>query len=253
MLRRARGAARALARYRDGLARASPRPSTSYHLASRRIERETVRRNPEVKTFSSEKTPRASVSRAANGRPIAKSAKTEDVVAFEARLAVKMDHIWFRTYNRVLKRDAEAAWGLTMRERWRRTFMDGEAYAVVYWHKFSVVKTFWDIGGWPFGGVLVIGAACAWTVASALTSLGIVGFVVVGKMLGVGDQAISVIEFVAGGWERWTGTEAKHMVTALTVLVTYRTSYYTLPVILFTYEELYQFAMRFRTLVRWLR
>ena len=87
-----------------------------------------------------------------------------------------------------------------------------------------------------------------------ITGLGIIGFVVVGKAIGAGEAAVGALASLASAFEYATGFAAQDgLVSSLALLVTYRTSYYTLPVILFAYEELYHVARRLMRLSRWAR
>tara|TARA_A100001234_G_scaffold196694_1_gene186337 strand:+ start:163 stop:540 length:378 start_codon:yes stop_codon:yes gene_type:complete len=121
-------------------------------------------------------------------------------------------------------------------------------------NKFRVVRIFATIGGVPFVAFAAFGTYAAWKACVLITGLGIIGFVVVGKAIGAGEAAVGALASLASAFEYATGFAAQDgLVSSLALLVTYRTSYYTLPVILFAYEELYHVARRLMRLSRWAR
>ena len=169
----------------------------------------------------------------------------------------------FRTWSRVLSnRPLEETWGSTIRERWRRTYAtekpDGTrstrlGLQMLASNKFRVVLgVFATIGGVPFVVFAAFGTYAAWKACVLITGLGIIGFVVVGKAIGAGEAAVGALASLAAAFEYATGFAAQDgLVSSLALLVTYRTSYYTLPVILFAYEELCHVARRLMRLSRW--
>jgi hypothetical protein len=170
----------------------------------------------------------------------------------------------FRTWYRVLSnRPLEETWGRTIRERWRRTYAtrtpDGTrstrvGLQMLATNKFRVVRVFVKIGGVPFVAFAAFGAYAAWKACVLITGLGIIGFVVVGKAVGAGEAAVSALASLASAFEYCTGFAAQDgLVSSLALLVTLRTQYYTLPVILFAYEEVYHVARRLMRLSRWAR
>jgi len=170
----------------------------------------------------------------------------------------------FRTWYRVLSnRPLEETWGRTIRERWRRTYAtrtpDGTrstrvGLQMLATNKFRVVRVFAKIGGVPFVAFAAFGAYVAWKACVLITGLGIIGFVVVGKAVGAGEAAVNALAYLASAFEYCTGFAAQDgLVSSLALLVTLRTQYYTLPVILFAYEEVYHVARRLMRLSRWAR
>lgn len=192
------------------------------------------------------------------------SSSTEPTESLTARGELFASPLRFRTWSRVLSnRPLEETWGSTIRERWRRTYAtekpDGTrstrlGLQMLASNKFRVVRVFATIGGVPFVAFAAFGTYAAWKACVLITGLGIIGFVVVGKAIGAGEAAVGALASLASAFEYATGFAAQDgLVSSLALLVTYRTSYYTLPVILFAYEELYHVARRLMRLSRWAR
>ena len=192
------------------------------------------------------------------------SSSTEPTESLTARGELFASPLRFRTWSRVLSnRPLEETWGSTVRERWRRTYAtekpDGTrstrlGLQMLASNKFRVVRVFATIGGVPFVAFAAFGTYAAWKACVLITGLGIIGFVVVGKAIGAGEAAVGALASLASAFEYATGFAAQDgLVSSLALLVTYRTSYYTLPVILFAYEELYHVARRLMRLSRWAR
>ena len=192
------------------------------------------------------------------------SSSTEPTESLTARGELFASPLRFRTWSRVLSnRPLEETWGSTIRERWWRTYAtekpDGTrstrlGLQMLASNKFRVVRVFATIGGVPFVAFAAFGTYAAWKACVLITGLGIIGFVVVGKAIGAGEAAVGALASLASAFEYATGFAAQDgLVSSLALLVTYRTSYYTLPVILFAYEELYHVARRLMRLSRWAR
>ena len=192
------------------------------------------------------------------------SSSKEPTESLTARGELFASPLRFRTWSRVLSnRPLEETWGSTVRERWRRTYAtekpDGTrstrlGLQMLASNKFRVVRVFATIGGVPFVAFAAFGTYAAWKACVLITGLGIIGFVVVGKAIGAGEAAVGALASLASAFEYATGFAAQDgLVSSLALLVTYRTSYYTLPVILFAYEELYHVARRLMRLSRWAR
>ena len=192
------------------------------------------------------------------------SSSTEPTESLTARGELFASPLRFRTWSRVLSnRPLEETWGSTIRERWRRAHATEKpcgtrstrlGLQMLASNKFRVVRVFATIGGVPFVAFAAFGTYAAWKACVLITGLGIIGFVVVGKAIGAGEAAVGALASLASAFEYATGFAAQDgLVSSLALLVTYRTSYYTLPVILFAYEELYHVARRLMRLSRWAR
>jgi hypothetical protein len=114
-----------------------------------------------------------------------------------------------------------------------------------------MVKFFLRIGRAPFAATFALGAYVSLKVCTLVSLLGMVGFLVVAKVVGAGDWAVGALAAVREGFQYVTGRQAG-FTECVSALVSYRTMYYTLPVVLFAYEELHYFAARFRRFARWL-
>lgn len=218
----------------------------------------TPTREADPRTSTSSSTGASSAASAASADP---DPTTESFTAKGELLASPLN---FRTWYRVLSnRPLEETWGRTIRERWRRTYAtrtpDGTrstrvGLQMLATNKFRVVRVFAKIGGVPFVAFAAFGAYVAWKACVLITGLGIIGFVVVGKAVGAGEAAVNALASLASAFEYCTGFAAQDgLVSSLALLVTLRTQYYTLPVILFAYEEMYHVAKRLMRLSRWAR
>jgi hypothetical protein len=157
----------------------------------------------------------------------------------------------FRTFHRSHRSRADETFGSTMRERWRRTFSNKLAFAELYSNKFEVVKFFIRFYGAPFAAMFVLACCSSYAACMCVSVFGMIGFVLFAKLVGAGDWALSALDFMKDGFQYLTGIQGSFF-ASLSALVMYRTTYYTLPVVLFAYEELYYFAARFRRFARWL-
>lgn len=175
----------------------------------------------------------------------------------------------FRTWN-LHQPAVSETWGRTIRERWRRTYLGQDVSklkldwfsrrfawrtvrSAVYDNKGRVLLKFWMTGGWTFVATYVTGMMMTFALAGPITVMGLIGFMTVAKMVGAGELARWTIESVFNATERVTGLDREFGMFIPTAFVVYRMQYYTLPVILFAYEEMYYFSNRLRSLARWLR
>ena len=193
----------------------------------------------------------------------------EKILAFAVRQSGPT--LMFRTLNEILGKAAlNETWGQTMRARWRRTYLGPTASTIklnrretrqvwksarsaVYNMKGKLLVVFWKSGGWTFAATYVTGFMVTLALAVPITVMGISGFMVVAKVLGAGELARGAIEFVFSAMERTTGVERELSIFVPIAFVGHRMQYYTLPVILFAYEEIRHFSIRLRSLARWLR
>jgi len=198
---------------------------------------------------------------ARGNRESARASTSGDDAAVDVPLAAKgsatveelaaLAGLEFRTFHRNHRSRADETFGGTMRERWRRTFSKKLAFAALYGNKFKVVKFFFRFYGAPFAAMFALACCSSYAACVCVSVFGMVGFVLCAKLVGAGDWALSALDFMKDGFQYFTGIQDSFF-ASLSALVMYRTTYYTLPVVLFAYEELHYFAARFRRFARWL-
>lgn len=150
-----------------------------------------------------------------------------------------------------IKPGFDEVWGPTMRERWRFTYPAPTCFSGLYAYKFTVLAGFVIRSSWFFVPYLLAAYTPIWLASIMVSGMGLVGFLLVAKALGLGEPAFEIMNY-ANSMGDYVG--ASHLMLNLcAALVTIRTSYYTLPVVLFVWEEIVYNLRRARRLARWIR
>lgn len=150
-----------------------------------------------------------------------------------------------------IKPGFDEVWGATMRERWRFTYPAPTCFSGLYAYKFTVLAGFVIRSSWFFVPYLLAAYTPVWLASVMVSGMGLVGFLLVAKAVGLGEPAFEIMNY-ANSMGDYVGAE-NLMLNLCAALVTIRTSYYTLPVVLFVWEEIVYNLRRARRLARWIR
>jgi len=188
--------------------------------------------------------------RSASGESTRVDATAETTTTSGPELSIR-----FRTH--LVKNDLDInpnfyeVWGETMRARWKFTYPAPMCFKALYAYKFTVLTAFVLRSSWLFVPYFLAAYTPVWLASAMMSGMGLVGFLLLAKTVGLGEPAFAMMNYANSAGD-YVGVE-NLMLNLCAALVTIRTSYYTLPVVIFVWEEIVYNLRRVRRLARWIR